>query len=247
MQPAPDEVGAYGAEATRRLRTILASRLLGVYLGGGYALSDWEPATSDVDLLVVVDGRIADGDADAIIAALHFEALPAPGRRLELTVVTHEEIRVARRHPRLELNVDTGPGQLEVHRSTVRPDGHWLPLDLEVARRRGVPLLGPPPNELIAARPAAWLREAQLAALAWYARSEPNSHQRVLNACRAWAYAVEGQLLGKGAAAAWALARGADRALIEEALRIRRGAPPTPLPEREIRGLAERARNALEG
>jgi hypothetical protein len=246
-EAARDEVAAYAAEAARRLHAILGDTLLAVYLTGSYALDDWEPATSDVDLLAISDGPIDDTAADAIVGALRPEALPSPGRELEFTLVTRQTASIPRRRPPLELNFDAAPERLRVHRARVRPDSHWLSLDAEVARRHGVAVLGPAAAELIAPQPDAWLREAQLAGLEWYARHEPGTHQQVLHACRAWAHGVDGQLLGKGRAAPWAIAHGGDRELIERALRIRRGAPPSPLPDEELRTLAERARLSLHG
>jgi predicted nucleotidyltransferase len=119
------EVVPYARQAAERARAILGDRLAAAYLTGGTALGDWEPATSDVDLLLLGAGSITDAQAEALVAELRVESLAPPARRLELTLVTRALAARPRRRPRLALNFDSGPDGLEVHRSVMRIDSHW--------------------------------------------------------------------------------------------------------------------------
>ena len=100
---------------------------------------------------------------------------------------------------------------------------HWFVIDLAILHEHGVALFGPPARDLVAPIPRAWLLAALADGLAWHAANEPALHQSVLNAGRAWRYAVEGVWSSKDAAATWALARAEDPGLIRMALAVRHG------------------------
>jgi len=87
----------------------------GVFVLGSALLGGFDPATSDVDLVVVVDGPL---DADAVIATL--DELETPFRKLELVVYAR-----GAKPPAYELNYPDGPGE---------PD-FWFVLDAAIAQR----------------------------------------------------------------------------------------------------------------
>src|SRR5437899_2267802 len=71
----PPEYGAAGlppgvatcmAALARGLAAVLGPRLLGLYLGGSATMGGFEPASSDLDFLAVIDGPLTAREADAI-------------------------------------------------------------------------------------------------------------------------------------------------------------------------------------
>ena len=83
----PEDVRHLLDRVVHGFRAILADNLVGIYLHGSLAMGEFNPLTSDVDLLVVVRDPL-DLDAKQALSALTLELAPeAPPKGLELSVV----------------------------------------------------------------------------------------------------------------------------------------------------------------
>jgi predicted nucleotidyltransferase len=111
MTVAEAQLEAYVAEVVEALGPVQGTFVLGSALLGGF-----DPATSDLDLVVVVEPPF---DPQAARAAL--DELPVPFRKLELVVY-----RVGAKPPAYELNYPDGDGE---------PD-FWFVLDAAIAQER---------------------------------------------------------------------------------------------------------------
>ena len=126
---------------TGRLRAALGDALRAVYLTGSAAVGAYRPGSSDLDVLVAVDG--ADRAAlERVVATCSHEALPCPAAKLELVV--YEAAELARPHvpPRWSLNFDTGESTHQVDYDPATQPAHWFVLDLAFASRHAVALYG---------------------------------------------------------------------------------------------------------
>lgn len=211
---ATPEVRAYVEDVVRACRSALGDDLLGVYLHGSAAMEAFHPERSDVDVLAVCSRSVTATEKRAIAEALSEEVLPCPGVGLELSLVTLEACGRPAELPPFELHLSTTDGRV------VDGDGRSgdadLPMHFAMARERGVAITGPPPEEVFAPIPRAWLLRAFASDLEWALR-EASTEYAVLNACRAWAFVDGGLLLSKLEGAAWVLAREADARLPREA------------------------------
>ena len=90
----------------------------GGFVLGSALLGGFDPATSDVDVVVVVERPLAADDREALVRAL--DGLEAPARKLELVVYA-----VGARPPAYELNYPDGDGE---------PD-FWFVLDAAIAQQ----------------------------------------------------------------------------------------------------------------
>lgn len=246
-----DALPRYLDELTHRLEALLGPRLVGVALGGSTAYGADEPGISDVDVLAVVDMPLDRETKFAVAARLTHAALPCPARKLEFVCYEEAALQPVPRHPRFEINHNTGAGEPE--HLTLDPadeSSHWFLLDLAVCRGRGRALFGPDPDMLIGPIPRRWMLEALLDGLAWHAALEPASANAVLNACRSWRYAATGVLGSKREGAEWAKAEAPARvsAVIEAALRERASGAPLPAEDApELMGhVREAVRRALQ-
>jgi hypothetical protein len=245
--PLPPEVARYTAEVVSRLRALLGEELLGSYLIGSASLGGYEPGLSDLDIIAVCASPLELPAKQAMAAALDHRALPCPARGLEFVLYAKAAVATPSRPLRFELNFNTGAGM--AWRLSVNPAddaAHWFLIDLDIARRHGVALAGPPASELLAPLPRAWVLEAVRDSLTWHSQAEPVSANNVLNACRAWRYAEEGVWSTKGASATWARGRLADASLIDAALAKRHGAPGPALDPEAVRALHQQVRAAVE-
>ena len=84
---------AYLTKLATQLRRVLSRNLVGVYIGGSYALGGYIRGRSDLDVAAVVHEPLARATIDEVVAALRHEALPCPARKLELVVYTEEAAR----------------------------------------------------------------------------------------------------------------------------------------------------------
>jgi hypothetical protein len=213
---------AYLDELARRIAEPTGDELVGVYVGGSFALGDYEPGRSDLDVAAVVESRLSADAKHAIVAATCHEALPCPARGLELVVYRREVVETPSTDPNFELNLNTGRSM--THRLDLETDPnerHWFTLDRAILAASGVPLIGPPAREVFASIPHELVIPLLRLSLEWYLRAEAPADDAVLNACRALLFASEGTWASKPAAGAWAAEHLPDAALVEDALAAR--------------------------
>jgi hypothetical protein len=187
--------------------------LVGLYLSGSLGLGDFDPASSDVDVLVATAGPLP-GPAVERLRRLH-GALHAEGgwaARLEVVYLPLAALR--RFDPEDAGHYPIGASDRQFALGRQGPT--WV-LDRWVAREHGLVVVGPDPRELIDPIGPDQLRAAVRASLAGHwalgggdvAWLRPRNYQAfaVLSMCRDL-YALEhGTLVSKPVAAAWASRR----------------------------------------
>ena len=213
-----DAVGAYHRELLSRLRDILGGELVGVYAGGSFALGDYQPGSSDLDVAVVVRDRLDRATKEAIVDALRHESLPCPARGLELVVYSAEAAGAASAAADFELNLNTG-ARMDF-RAELEPAGewHWFAIDRAILRQRGIALTGPPPHQAFGEIPRRDLLDALAEGTRWHAESQPTGANTVLNACRTLRFVRTGEWTSKGAAGEWAIDQEIEPELVRRAL-----------------------------
>jgi hypothetical protein len=206
---------AYLAALVERLRDLLGDELVGVYAGGSWALGGYERGRSDLDVAVVVRGRLGDEAAGAIVRSLRHEAFPCPARGLELVVYTAAAAGEATVEPGFELNLNTGAGvTFRADREQQPGERHWFAIDRSVLAHHGVALYGPPAGEVFASLGPNELRPVLAEVLRWYEREAPESEDGVLNAGRSLRFVHEGVWSAKPELRAWAAGQTGSRAEI---------------------------------
>jgi predicted nucleotidyltransferase len=196
------------------IRDALPNNLVGIYLTGSLALGDFDPATSDVDVIVVTERQASEAEF-AALAAVHDRIPPignAYGQEYEVFYIDRETMR------------HWAPGHRHLR---AEPDAalHWeaqranFVIERWVLRERGVTLLGPEPKTLIDAVSAPEMREAALSELniriddwaggqpmpAWLGHRGAQGFE-VETVCRALYTLATGELCSKQQALDWAKA-----------------------------------------
>jgi Domain of unknown function (DUF4111)/Nucleotidyltransferase domain len=214
---------AYHHELASRLRRILDDQLVGVYATGSYALGDYDPRRSDLDVVAVCRGSLSTEQKEAVVAAVRHESLPCPARGLEFVVYPERTVRMPTDRAGFELNVNTGPKiGFRVDFAPGDVERHWFPLDRAIAASRGTVIDGPPVEELFAPMPRDVLLPVIRESLEWHKRRDVGGDDdAVLNTCRTLRFLTDGVWTSKGEAGTWALDHVADRALVEAALASR--------------------------
>jgi Aminoglycoside adenylyltransferase, C-terminal domain len=198
------------------LQTCLAGNLTGVYLHGSLAMACFNPARSDVDLLVVARQAMpVETKRDLAALLLDVSCCPSP---VEISCLCHADL-VPWRYPTpfdfhysemwrdayvRDLAGDSWRGW-----NAVRRDDEDLAAHITITRRRGVCLYGPPVGEVFPVVP----RRDFLASVLGDVLSPEfgldavakNPVYVVLNACRTLAYLRSGEILSKDEGGAWAL------------------------------------------
>ena len=196
---------AYLAELVEKLQGILGASLVGVYVGGSWALGGYEPPDSDLDVAVVIREPLSEEGAARLVAAFRHEAFPCPARGLELVVYTRESAASATTDPGFELNLNTGARLTSRADREPQPgERHWFAVDRSVLAAHGIALLGPSAAEVFAPIAADDLRPVLADVLRWYEREAPESDDAILNAGRSLRFVREGVWLPKPALRAWA-------------------------------------------
>jgi predicted nucleotidyltransferase len=213
---------AYHRELVRRLRSILADQLVGVYAGGSFALGDFRPGRSDLDVIAIVRSPLSLDIKEALVEALRWEKLAGPARGLEFVIYTDAVARTPSDEAAFDLNLNTGPAMgLRVDLEPGAVERHWFSIDRDVAAHSGVALDGPPAGSLFAPIPRPLLLPVVRESLEWHLRGSGSQDDAVLNACRALHYVREDAWISKAAAGEWALGKVADDPLVSAALAAR--------------------------
>jgi hypothetical protein len=140
------------------VRAALGEQLLGIYISGSLVMGDFEPASSDVDFLVVTRGPLDAGPIERL-AALHTR-LPEPwGGRLE-----GEYSPLAQLSASGVVGACPSVSPVSGFRSAV--SGQVTAENVAAMRERSITLFGPHPRELLPAVNAGELRAAFRADLA---------------------------------------------------------------------------------
>ena len=234
-----------------RIRGRLGDKLTGLYLWGSYALGDFDPRISDLDLAAALADDVDEREY-AALDAMHeafAEAYPTWAGRVEVRYASVATLNAPADGGEI---LSISPGEAFNRR---RSEESWL-VDWYVLRGRGITLHGRPPAELLAPIPPDRFVAAVRANVeswdAWGDHVQTLKQQAyvILLMCRALYATRHGDQLSKPGAGRWAqreLPEWAD--LISRAIAWRQapedadGAPTEP----ETRRFVDAARRRILG
>ncbi len=214
---------------------VLAENFVGFYLHGSLALGGFNPARSDINIVVVTRQGI-DVEARRMLVSLllRVSKMPCP---VSIHVLAQQSIFPFQLPLPYELYYnETMRDQAQQYvRNTTWT--HWnnsaynadLPIILTVLRLQGISLAGEPPSKTLPVVPEHAFRGA-LVANVQVAQREPLHApiSFVLNACRVLAYLQDRVMLSKDAGGVWGLASLPQQyhPLIQQLLALYRGEAP---------------------
>lgn len=213
--PTPyDDVNIVLRHFEERIRTILDSQFLGMYLYGSLALGDFDPPTSDIDFIVVTEERIADNTC-TMLQEMHEQFDTGDSSwagKVEATYISQEALHHSTpsqvQYPQLEKGEKLLKAPLETG---------WA-FQLFTLRERGVVIAGPDPRTItdpvdaagmqraVAAIARGWQEQANQDPdwLEWVRHRDAQSFV-VLTLCRMLYSLAIGDVASKPAAARWAI------------------------------------------
>lgn len=234
----PPDVAELMQSFASGLRRVLGGKLVGVYLGGSVSLGDYCAGSSDLDFLVVTDGRLSPADLDAL-AVFHREFLTA--------------------HPSAgRLEGDYAPRECIIPEGTTVPvprckRGAFVPEVDQVMlsadnicnmRENGIAFYGPPPAEVLPPVSPDQVRAAVRAMLAEAPKPAQRPEEQadeLLDLLRSLCALETGKPTTKAQGAEWARRHLEPRwhPVVDAALAIRRGGPAAGWDEGMARSAAE--------
>ena len=217
-QPEPEpqlETPPVAHEVVAIVRDVLGEALVGAYLHGSAVLGGLR-ATSDIDVLAVIDRPSTDPERRALVDRLleisGRRARRGPGRPIELTVLVQSDVRPWQFAPTVDLLYG------EWMRDDYEGGASWSPkpmpdlapeIALTLAGQRA--LFGPPPAAVLDPVPPPELRRAVVAGIPGLLLDlDADTRNVLLTFARIWATVVTGEICSKDQAAAWALERMPD-------------------------------------
>jgi streptomycin 3"-adenylyltransferase len=208
--PSNKPEAAYLSSVASCLQDLFGSELVGVYVGGSYALGDYRRGQSDLDLAAVVRSRMPAHLRELAIERLLPEVARCPTRGLELVIYRLATVRSGSVDADFELNLNAGPEMpVRVEHGGATPgQGHWFPIDRSMLAEAGIPLLGPPVAEVFSPIAPQALAPVLVDSIRWHRAHLERPSDSVLNACRSLRFATEGRWSSKPAAGRWAVDRG---------------------------------------
>ena len=188
------------------MRSVLGEHLVGVYLYGSLVAGDFDEGVSDIDLLAATTHPVDTQDLLRLEVMHDAFARDHPRweGRIEVGYVSLQALQTFKTETR-EIAV-ISPGEPLHHKDAGRD---WL-INWYFVRERGVTLLGPPPEEIIAAvSKDEFLEAVRKQADDWgewveTVRGRKGHAYAVLTLCRALYTHRNGEQVSKQRAAAWA-------------------------------------------
>ena len=222
----PDDVSAFGQEIAAVLRSILADGFVGAYFVGSIALGGYVTGESDIDIVAVCDHKVNEATRQVLVEKLLEVTTTCPARGLEFTLYRTGIASSPRPDTGFEVNVNGGPRMpRSIHLSPHDQPRFWYVLDRAIAHRCGVAICGRPGREVFADFPRQVLLGVMGESMRWHRQHEKTTLYSVLNASRAWRFAVEDVLGSKLEGARWARSRWLTPSLIDAAVDLRHGRP----------------------
>jgi streptomycin 3"-adenylyltransferase len=178
---------------------------------------------SDLDVIAIVQQPLdhAVSHELAEVVAVQGKGLPAAGLEFVVTTLT------SAREPSGEFEVSVSSGANWPVEVDFDDSDDSLLIDLTICNQQGIVLHGPPPHEAMSQASAEQLTLALSSCIKWHRDHicdrfhDPGGQNSVLNACRAWRWAVDGVLGSKIEGGTWAIQNGADQHMVEAALDLR--------------------------
>lgn len=213
------------------MRALLGDQLVATILHGSSALGGFIVGRSDVDVLMLVGPPdLSARRLELLAERVTLAADGCPGVGLELSIVSAAAAARPRPPWPFVVHVTTDPADSK----TVFGLGHAGDPDLlmhyAVCRTAGIAVAGPPPDELIGEIGRDQILGYLRSELSWALRHADPTYG-VLNACRAWQFAVTGELVSKLDGASWATDAGGPKGVIASAVASQTG--PADGPERQ--------------
>ncbi len=210
---------------------LLEQKLLGIYLHGSLALGGFQPARSDINVIVVIAEKIDVSLKRKLVELLlRISNMPRP---LDVYVLAVQDLFPFQPPLSFELHYDEQLRytlQQEVRNENWRNDTTHSDADLTIAlavlQRSGIVLMGKPIQETLPAIAEAIFREALIqSAQAAQAQLPQDPIAFILNACRTVAYLQDGIVLSKDDGGNWGLVYLPERyqGLIQQSLALYRG------------------------
>ncbi len=194
----PGEVPAFGREVVPSLQAILGDGLRGACFVGSVALGGYVPDQSDIDIVAVSEHAIPDEMKPSLAEAVYDTTKHCPARGLEFTLYRRAVAESAPVGADFEINVNGGPRMArDIHLDSRTEPAFWYVIDRAIGHRCGVAFYGPPPAEVFADVSRSDLLDAMIGSMRWHREHERATLYSVLNATRAWRFAVEDVLGSK--------------------------------------------------
>jgi predicted nucleotidyltransferase len=233
----PEPAASVLEELEAHVRELLGPNLRGMYVYGSLAFECYNPARSDVDVLVVTRRRMAPETRRAFSSILRRLEEVA---RLEISFLSRADLEPWRYPTPFDYHFS---GSSEVHDGA----GVYFATEVANARTRGVGLVGPSPQDVFPAVPEEDFLDSVERDLVWareHVQERPG--YAVLNACRVVAYRRERTVMSKAEAASWGIRHAPRRfhALIGDAAAIYAGEHDAELERDAVLAFVEWAADA---
>jgi predicted nucleotidyltransferase len=224
----PEETRSQVEAFVRAIQEILAGNLVGIYLHGSLAMGCFNPARSDLDLLVVTREGMAV-EVKRHVAELLLQHSGAP-RPIEITFLSEADLRPWRYPTPFDLHYGEDwrqqtEEQLESGAWRTWNDGQRQDPDLvahvTITRARGIVLAGAPIERVFPPVPREHYVDSIVGDI-----QDAREHitgapvYYILNLCRVYAYLRDGRICSKAEGGAWAISVLPEqfRAVVAEAL-----------------------------
>jgi predicted nucleotidyltransferase len=235
----PNNVKIELDKLAEQLTRHLGGQLVGIYLHGSLAMGGFNPISSDVDILVVVQNKLSLENKKEIGQIMLDLSKSAPGKGYELSIITLDSLQNFTYPTPFEFHFSDSnkeafeKGTVDLSDGKTDPD---LAAHFVITKHRGVCLYGKPIDEIFSEVPKHYYLDSLLKDAEWsYEKmaSTPDDELSlpvygVLNFCRVLALIKAGVITSKIEGGEWALKNLPQHyhPLIKEALKekVRSGA-----------------------
>ncbi len=186
-----EEIKQFVEKLMERLKTDLGNQLTGIYLHGSLAMGSYYRPKSDIDLIVVVNGKLEADLAKTVGVSIANEAVNRPSTgNVELSVITAEAAKQVPAPTPFEVHYSSGWHEkilndaVDYSKEQIDVD---LPSHITYVTQRGICLYGKPISDIFGKVEWQYFIEAVMDDLNWILKDEhilETPFYSVLNICR---------------------------------------------------------------
>ncbi len=227
-----------------QLADVVGHALVGAYLHGSAALGGFQPGSSDLDLLIVVNNQWQPVLREGVARVLQEAHGSSPGRGIEASVVRNKVAQAGGRRTDFEVHATTDPNDCKVATGAEVSGDPDLILHIAVCRQSAIAAFGPDAKIVFAEVDSTLVISQMINELTW-ALAQGSEAYAVLNACRARFYLEHRMFCSKLDGGRWAQNQLDAHGLIDRSLAAQEGRDADRAPSRLCRTFVDGAISAL--
>ncbi len=208
----PQKVKKVLEELSNFFQEVLGRNLVGIYLHGSLAMGCFNPASSDIDIIAVIKGKLSLQAKNKLQAGIRLSSKKYPQNEFEISVVKQDVLRKFKYPTPFEFHFSKSSKNVSAKNNTGYDND--LVAHFAMVKKRGLCLYGKPIRSIFPNIPKKYFLKSIAQDAKWSAENVRKAKEKgkcpvptyaVLNFCRAIAFIRSNEFFSKKEGGEWGL------------------------------------------